>query len=596
MATTGFLIAPGTSAEDMAEKRRLARAMVQGGADYSPVGHWTQGLARVAQALVGGRELYEIDQQEKAQKDEAGRLIGEALGVGSSPPRESSSVSPTPAPSTPRPVSAAEGSAAAAGRPYPIQPVASPGDATLPAGMRNNNPGNIKFVPSLNYPGLQGPSVNRDQGDPQMVFDNPQNGMNAAASLAYRKYQGGKRSANDLIAGNMGWTPGNTQAAANIARTMGVDPNEDLRLDDPARMQGFLKALTMQEHGQASRQYGDDLYGNAASTAIGGRPAQAGATAAPQAAPAAANTSPLGINPQTASIIQKLSMNPQTAPIAMKLLEAALSPKTQVGRYRPSKQGIVDTVTGQVLAGTEKTGQDAAEYGTDTKGYIDANGNLVYTQMSKAGGRRDVELPEGAKWATGVDKVDTGTGTQLIDKKTGAERGTIQKDVSGKERQEELGKASGQAQIALPAAKTAVENAFQTLQSLRNHPGLNVGTGASTLFDPRSWIPGTEAYNFQALNKQATGQSFMVARDALKGAGQVTDFEGAKGEQAIANLDTAQSKEQYLAALDNLERMMKASYADLQKKSGLGAAPSSNPDAPRPVKTMRFNPQTGEIE
>src|SRR4030095_4174171 len=130
----------------------------------------------------------------------------------------------------------------------------------LPAGMRNNNPGNIKYVRGLNYPGLVGPSENTDQGDPQMVFESPAYGMKAASSLAMRKYHGGKRTAMDLIAGDMGWTPGNRQAAANIASTMGIDPNEDLRLNDPQRMQSFLRALTLQEHGNASKLYGDDVY------------------------------------------------------------------------------------------------------------------------------------------------------------------------------------------------------------------------------------------------------------------------------------------------------------------------------------------------
>ena len=92
-------------------------------------------------------------------------------------------------------------------------------------------------------------------------------------------------------------------------------------------------------------------------------------------------------------------------------------------------------------------------------------------------------------------------------------------------------------------------------------------------------VPGTEAYNFDALNKQAQGQAFMAAREGLKGAGQVTDFEGTKGEQAIANLNAAQTKQQYLAALDNLERMMKASLADLKKKAGQ-SAPQAAPSGP----------------
>lgn len=42
------------SPEQVARQREIAAALMQGGMDYSPVGHWTQGLARASQGLVGG--------------------------------------------------------------------------------------------------------------------------------------------------------------------------------------------------------------------------------------------------------------------------------------------------------------------------------------------------------------------------------------------------------------------------------------------------------------------------------------------------------------------------------------------------------------
>jgi hypothetical protein len=145
----------------------------------------------------------------------------------------------------------------------------------LPLGMRVNNPGNIKYFKGLSYPGMVGPSGagHTDQGDPQMTFDTPYSGMNAMSSLAMKKYRGGKRTAMDLISGKMGWTPGNTAAAANVARTMGIDPNADLNLTDPKQMTAFLRALTRQEHGESASLYGDDVYTKAASYAIDGTPA-----------------------------------------------------------------------------------------------------------------------------------------------------------------------------------------------------------------------------------------------------------------------------------------------------------------------------------
>lgn len=216
----------------------------------------------------------------------------------------------------------------------------------------------------------------------------------------------------------------------------------------------------------------------------------------------------------------------------------------------------------------------AGEYGMTPIYGTGPDGKPVILQLGKSGEAVASKIPEGINISTGVEKVDLGTRWGLIDKRSGQVVGYEPKDIAGKERAEEIGKAQGQATVILPQTKTAVESAVRAINELRNHPGLEIGTGLSSVADPRSWIPGQPGYDFQAKNEQAQGKAFMVAREALKGAGQVTDFEGKKGEQAIANLKTAQSKEQYLKALDELERMLQASYADLQRKAGVSGPQS----------------------
>lgn len=145
----------------------------------------------------------------------------------------------------------------------------------LPAGMRNNNPGNLKFSGSewqrQNFPGMVGPSVNTDQGDPQIVFNSPQAGMRAMASLALTKFDGGKTTVNDLIAGQGGWTPGHTEAAKNIAATMGISPTAQVNLRDPQQLRSFMSALISQEHGNEGKRYSADLIGQGADSALGVR-------------------------------------------------------------------------------------------------------------------------------------------------------------------------------------------------------------------------------------------------------------------------------------------------------------------------------------
>lgn len=136
------------------------------------------------------------------------------------------------------------------------------GDPSLPAGMRNNNPGNIKYTSPRAFPGVVGPSVNTDQGDPQAVFTSPDAGMAAMVSLVRKKYNGGKDTVYKLIAAPMGWTPGYEPAAANIAKAMGVGVNDQINLNDPATLHSFIRALLAQEHGPAAKKYSDEFISN----------------------------------------------------------------------------------------------------------------------------------------------------------------------------------------------------------------------------------------------------------------------------------------------------------------------------------------------
>ncbi|MGO7214809.1 phage tail tip lysozyme [Rhizobium ruizarguesonis] len=130
--------------------------------------------------------------------------------------------------------------------------------AELPAGMRNNNPANLKYV-GQQRPGIIGPSENTDQGDRQVVYATPEAGMEHNFWQVMRKYRKGMLTPNQIIAGDGGWTPGAFEAAANIARSMGIDPDDDLRLTDPLMAKKFLRALITQEQGTSGDLYPDSM-------------------------------------------------------------------------------------------------------------------------------------------------------------------------------------------------------------------------------------------------------------------------------------------------------------------------------------------------
>lgn len=69
------------SPEQLAMQSRMAQSNIAAGMDTSPVGHWTQGLARVAQALVGNMQQGRLDKQYAAQMAESEAASSAALNA-----------------------------------------------------------------------------------------------------------------------------------------------------------------------------------------------------------------------------------------------------------------------------------------------------------------------------------------------------------------------------------------------------------------------------------------------------------------------------------------------------------------------------------
>lgn len=90
------------------------------------------------------------------------------------------------------------------------------------------------------------------------------------------------------------------------------------------------------------------------------------------------------------------------------------------------------------------------------------------------------------------------------------------------------------------------------------HPGISTATGLQGLIDPRNYIPGTDAKDFQVVMDQIGGQTFLQAFESLKGAGQITEVEGKKATDAIARLNRAQSTEEFTGGLKDLQSVIKS--------------------------------------
>lgn len=80
MQQSFVLPANGEASPEMLERRRrIAEAMLAQGMDASPVGHWSQGAARMAQALIGGLTMRNADKREGEGRKAAREALAAAL-------------------------------------------------------------------------------------------------------------------------------------------------------------------------------------------------------------------------------------------------------------------------------------------------------------------------------------------------------------------------------------------------------------------------------------------------------------------------------------------------------------------------------------
>jgi hypothetical protein len=66
------------SPEQLALQQQMAQQQMAAGTDYSPVGHWTQGLARASQGVLGGLAMRDA-RKDAAANAQQGDMIAQAL-------------------------------------------------------------------------------------------------------------------------------------------------------------------------------------------------------------------------------------------------------------------------------------------------------------------------------------------------------------------------------------------------------------------------------------------------------------------------------------------------------------------------------------
>lgn len=143
-----------------------------------------------------------------------------------------------------------------------------------PRGIRNHNPGNLR--PGSRWLGLADPPSDGEY----LRFVAPVYGLRAAA-LLLRNYQrrNGLRTPQQIVnrwappSGRMldgrAYTQDSDGYAAFVARRLGVQPTDAVDLNDPQRLETFLRAVVAKENGARwESTYSATLYREAVAQAL----------------------------------------------------------------------------------------------------------------------------------------------------------------------------------------------------------------------------------------------------------------------------------------------------------------------------------------
>ena len=117
---------------------------------------------------------------------------------------------------------------------------------TATVGLRNNNPGNIRWSASNNWQGQTGQDSNGF-----CVFDTPQDGIRALAVLLLNYYN--KYDLNTVENIITKWAPPSENDTVtyytDVADAMGVNPGDTIDLTDPNTLTALVNAIITEENG-----------------------------------------------------------------------------------------------------------------------------------------------------------------------------------------------------------------------------------------------------------------------------------------------------------------------------------------------------------
>lgn len=128
-------------------------------------------------------------------------------------------------------------------------------NASLPRGLRNNNPGNIRFSSANDWVGKIPYSQNKDAGKAFEQFTHIHFGIRAKMVLIYNKVNSGTNTIAKLIANYAPPSENDTVAYINQVVSMtGIDRNAVIELNEQSLI-ALCKAISLMENGANFSSY-----------------------------------------------------------------------------------------------------------------------------------------------------------------------------------------------------------------------------------------------------------------------------------------------------------------------------------------------------
>lgn len=148
-------------------------------------------------------------------------------------------------------------------------------------------------------------------------------------------------------------------------------------------------------------------------------------------------------------------------------------------------------------------------------------------------------------------------------------------DIKVQAQQQKTAAAQQKNIAAIDNADASASQTLSLIDMIAKHPGKESAVGGSSILNVAA-VPGSDRTDFLTKLDQLKGQQFLQAFESLKGGGAITEVEGKKAEQAIANLSTAQSEQQFDAALKDFRDVISAAQGKVRNRKSQYESLSNN--------------------